>query len=122
MNTHPVALGNLGSTIGSIGILNALLPVDKSLKELLSELEEVKSKLEIAKVPKVPLIQKLSGRYTRECETFLFEPLRSNCCEECGRGCKHISLDEWHKIKKLREALKDNKEFDELCNKILEEK
>ena len=119
MNTHPVALGNLGFTIGTIGIVNALLPVDKSLKELLSEVEEIKSKLEI---PKVPLIQKLNGRYTWECKTFLFEPLRSNCCEECGRGCTHISLDEWHKIKKLREALKDNKEFDKLCNKILEEK
>lgn len=75
-----------------------------------------------SEVPKVPLIQKLNKRYTWECGTFLFEPLRSNCCEECGKGCEHISLDEWHKIKKLREGLKDNKEFDELCNKILEEK
>lgn len=75
-----------------------------------------------SEVPKVPLIQKLSGRYTWECETFRVEPLRSNCCKECGKGCEHISVDEWHKIEKLRKGLKDNKEFDELCNKILEGK
>lgn len=113
---------NIGFALGVISVAGALSGFpksDKSLKELLSEIEEVKFKLE---VPKVPLIQKLNKRYTWECETFLFEPLRSNCCEECGRGCTHISLDEWHKIKKLREGLKDNKEFDKLCNKILEEK
>ena len=113
---------NTGLIFGAMsiaGTLGEFPKSDKSLKELLSELEEVKSNLETIKVS---FIQKLNGRYTWECELFRFEPLRSNCCEECGKGCEHISLDEWYKIKKLREALKDNKEFDELCNRILEEK
>lgn len=61
--------------------------------------------------PKVSFFEKLTRRYMWDCSTFRVEPLRSDCCEECGRGCEYINLDEWHKIKKLRKALKESKEF-----------